>query len=89
MPDATYGFAFTVQPPFGEGVLLAVVTADPVDLSEVAPISRSLVVIGPDLSADWLLQLRDQLRRPFLDPDGYERLPRYAIGTLPYQTRSR
>lgn len=89
LPDATYGFAFTIQPPLGDGVLLAVVTADPVDLSDVAPISRSLMVVGPDLSADWLLQLRDRLRRPFLDPDGFERLPRYAIGTLPYQTQSR
>ncbi len=89
MPDATYGFAFTVQPPFGEGVLLAVVTADPVDLSDIAPISRSLMVTGPDLSTDWLLRLRDRLRQPILDQAGFERLPRHAIGTLTYQTRTR
>lgn len=89
LPDTTYGFAFTVQPPLGDGVLVAVVTADPVDLSDLAPASRSLILTGPDLSADWLLQLRDRLRRPIMDPEGFERQPRYAIGTLAYRTRSR
>ena len=89
LPDATYGFAFTVQPPLGDGVLLAVVTADPVDLSDLAAASRSLIVMGPDQSADWLLQLRERLRQPIQDPAGFERQPRYAIGTLAYRTERR
>lgn len=89
LPDSTYGFAFTVQPPFGDGVLVAVVTADPVDLSDLASVSRSLILMGPDVSSDWLLRLRDRLRQPIVDADGIERQPRYAIGTRSYLTQVR
>ncbi len=40
IPDASYGFDFVAQPPTGEGVLVAIVTADPVDLSSLAGQNR-------------------------------------------------
>lgn len=87
LPDTTYGFEFTVQEPLGRGTLVAIVTADRIDLSDLVSVSRSLIVNGPDMSADILLRLRERLRQPVVDADGIERQPRYSLGSLAYQTR--
>lgn len=86
VPDATYGFAFTVQAPLGEGLLVALVTADPVDLTDIADPTRSLSPMASGPSVDWVLRLRDRLRRPIPTADGGERILRYALATLPYRT---
>ncbi|WP_071797526.1 caspase family protein [Natronohydrobacter thiooxidans] len=88
IPDPTYGFAFTVAEPLGAGQLVALVTEEPIDLSDIAPASRGLVIEPvPDQSADAdiLLRLGARLRDAWTG-DEYDRAPRHALAVQDYVT---
>ncbi|MCC6006308.1 MAG: caspase family protein [Rhodobacteraceae bacterium] len=52
IPDATYGFDFVVQPPLGQGRLVGVVTAHPVDFSDIATAPRHLIPVPAGADVD-------------------------------------
>lgn len=87
IPDATYGFEFTVQEPLGSGRLLAIVTADPVDLSDLAAPTRGLEVVAVGSEVDHLLKIAERLRQTWTT-DALEQRPlHWELAEHPYQTR--
>lgn len=85
IPDATYGFEFRVGEPLGEGRLLALVTADPVDLSDLTDSHTGLVPIPIGAEQDYLLRIAESLRRT-LAGDHQQRPVRWGIAEQPYRT---
>ncbi|MCB1876540.1 MAG: trypsin-like serine protease [Chromatiales bacterium] len=66
IPDAYYGFEMTAGEPTGSGVLIALVTEDPVDLDDLLDANRDF---GPVADArKYLSTIAERLRRPW--PDG-------------------
>ncbi len=65
IPDQTYGFDFVAQPPYGDGLLIAVVTQDPVNLDDIAGSRRGFQPV--DRPADYLSQLAQTLMRTFAE----------------------
>lgn len=86
IPDATYGFDFVVQPPLGEGRLVAVVTADPVDFSDIASAPRDLMPVPVGADVDYVLVVLERLRQVW-SGDEIDRPVRYGLVTQPYRTR--
>lgn len=86
IPDATYGFEFTVEEPLGAGRLLALVTADPVDLSDLAAAARGLQVVAVGSEVDHLLMIAERLRQTWTT-DTFEQRPlRWELAEQPYET---
>ncbi len=85
LADATYGFEFTVQEPLGNGRLIAVVTADPVDFSAIAAPARSLVPMPAGKATDYLIAIAELLQQPWTG-DATDRPVRHAIAELSYRT---
>ena len=85
IPDATYGFEFVVQEPLGAGRVLALVTADPVDLSAIVSPARSLEPMPVGQAQDYLLLIAEHLRQTWND-GGQQRPLHWAIGVEDYRT---
>jgi len=83
LPDHSYGFAFTAQAPLGQGRLIALVTSDPVDLSDVAPASRGLRPVPETEQNDYFLRIAEHLRQPWTG-DTRNRPVRYALAEQTY-----
>ncbi|CAK0766136.1 metacaspase-1 [uncultured Gammaproteobacteria bacterium] len=63
IPDATYGFEFTASEPTGEGLLIALVIRDPLQLSDLLGSQGALdPVARPD---DYLTKLAERLHKPW------------------------
>ena len=81
VPDAYYGFEFTVQPPLGGGLLVAIVAEDEVDLRAIVDPHNKLEQIG-----DGSLYL-GQLARKLLevwDKDGGRRELNWSLAVANY-----
>lgn len=85
VPDLTYGFEFTVQEPLGAGTLIALVTSDPVDLSDIASANRGLKPVPETEQTDYLLTIAERLRRPWTGGER-NRSVRYAVAEQAYFT---
>lgn len=85
IPDATYGFDFVVQPPFGAGRLVAVVTADPVDFSDIATQARNLEPVPVGADTDYILIIAERLRQVWTG-DEVDRPVRYGLAQRRYVT---
>ena len=86
IPDATYGFEFTVQEPLGAGRLLALVTADPVDLSDLADAARGLEAVPVGAEADHLLRIAERLRQTWTADGLVQRPLRWELAEQRYHT---
>ncbi|MEI2300322.1 caspase family protein [Ensifer sp. MJa1] len=81
LPDEYYGFEFEASGE-GENVFVALVVADPVDLSDVAPKTRGLKV---ELNArETLSEIVARLQKTWTD-DLDRRGIRWSVGTLSYR----
>ena len=88
IPDAYYGFEFTVEPPLGQGRVVALVTEDAIDLSDIVQAKRGLTVVASEReSTDFLARLAERLRKPWTG-DTLNRQARWAIAVADYETRS-
>lgn len=85
LPDATYGFEFRVREPLGEGTLIAIVTADPVDFSDIAAPARALVPVMGGEAVDYLTLIAERLREPWTG-DEVNRRPRWSMARTAYRT---
>ncbi len=97
IPDGTYGFRFDVDEPLGTGRLLALVTADPVDFSDLLSAGRNIVAVSAcqktdcfeavpaGQKTDYLLHISARLRAPWLK-DTQDRALRWAVGEADYIT---
>ena len=70
IPNAYYGFRFTITPPAGRGSLFAIVTEDPVSLDDLTVPHRDLDRVPNGRS--WLLALGERLREPWTVRDDGE-----------------
>lgn len=86
IPDATYGFEFTVQAPLGAGRLLALVTGDPVDLSDLADPARGLEAVPVGAAADHLLRIAERLRQTWTADGLVQRPLRWELAEQHYHT---
>ncbi|WP_029890690.1 caspase family protein [Polycyclovorans algicola] len=84
VPDAYYGFEFTAEPPLGNGRLIALVTQDPVDLSDIVDATRSLSVVPEEEATDILGKLAERLRKPWTGGE-LNREARWAVGVVDYR----
>ena len=82
IPNAYYGFRLTVGPPVGKGALYAIVTEDPVSLDDLLSRSRDLRPVAN--GADWLLELGERLREPWLGEAG-TREARWSATRVAYE----
>ena len=82
IPNAYYGFRLTVGPPVGRGALYAIVTEDPVSLDDLLSRSRDLRPVAN--GADWLLELGERLREPWLGEAG-TREARWSATRVAYE----
>lgn len=85
VPDSYYGFDFSVQPPLGRGQLIAVVTDQKVDFSDILDLKRSLSVIDESSSKDVLSKIIHKLRQPWTG-DEFNRAVNWKIGNIKYQS---
>ena len=76
IPNAFYGFRFTIGPPAGRGSLFAVVTEDPVSLDDLTAPHRNLDPV-PD-GRSWLLALGERLREPWMVRDEGEETAQWS-----------
>lgn len=88
IPDAYYGFEFTVAPPLGRGRVVALVTEDAVDLADIVQAKRGLSVVASEREAvDYLARLAERLRKPWTG-DTLNRRARWAVGVADYESRT-
>ncbi len=84
IPDAYYGFELTADEPVGTGLLLAIVTEDPISLDALTGNARDLTVISdPEAYLTWIAQA---LRETWGDADG-NREARWPMTQLEYEIR--
>jgi hypothetical protein len=84
IPDAYYGFAFTAGEPTGKGLLLAIVTEDPISLDQLTGNARDLNVISDPVS--YLTWIAQALRETWGD-EGGNREPNWSMTQLEYEIR--
>ena len=83
IPNAYYGFRFTIEPPVGRGSLFAIVTEDPVSLDELTAPHRNLDPVPAGRS--WLLALGERLRKPWTDANDADREARWSMARVEYE----
>lgn len=86
IPDATYGFEFSVTGPLGAGRVLALVTVDPVDFSDLADPVRALEVVPAGTEVDHLLRIAERLRATWTTEGLVQRPLQWSVAQQHYQT---
>jgi uncharacterized caspase-like protein len=85
VPDPYYGFELTVGGPAGAGRLLAVVSAEPIDVATLLAQNKDLAVVArPE---DYLAEVSQKLRETYHDEDGRNRRRQWSVGELSYTIR--
>ena len=83
VPDKSYGFTFEAQPPTGQGQLIAVVTEDRVDLSDLlAPHGDSESIEDP---VTVVKSISGRLYAVWTEDEDKNRAARWAVGYIAYQ----
>lgn len=81
IPDATYGFEFTASEPAGEGLLIALVIQDPVQLADILGRQGNLEPVAR--AEDYLSQIAERLRKPWTG-DAVTRASRWSMASRKY-----
>lgn len=84
VPDPSYGFAFEAQAPAGKGRLLAIVTADPVDLDDLLRQHGAFEPISGKMA--FLKEISARLNQPWTG-DVSNRGVRWASGYKDYEIK--
>ena len=84
IPDAYYGFAFTAREPLGEGALMAVVTEDRVELSDILGRHEDMEPIED--AKRYLTTLGDRLRKVWRSA-GNNRASRWSSAITRYEIK--
>ena len=81
IPDASYGFRFQAQEPVGQGLLLAIVTEDALDLRSLLAPNTGLEAIPQ--AEDYLTKLAAYLRQTW-HKDEFNRRVEWSLGKQAY-----
>jgi hypothetical protein len=87
IPDPTWGFSIVAAEPFGASKLVALVTQDPVDLSDILQEgTRGLAIVPIGTPGTLLERIARRLRLPWPDDDNSVRPIRWAAALYDYET---
>lgn len=81
IPDAYYGFKFTASEPYGEGILVAIVTEDKLKIDELLDANRAISVVAKPNA--YLTQLASSLLKVWND-DKKNRELKWSLATRKY-----
>jgi uncharacterized caspase-like protein len=82
IPDAYYGFELRANEPLGRGTLLAIVTEDDADLTDLLSQHRGIKVVGQPV--EYLLDIAERLRKTWRE-DRFNRALRWSLAELKYE----